>query len=143
MKRMNVVRDHLDAFAAKDWDRYRKTLLPNVVYEERATGRRAEGVDDVLETLQTWTVAFPDLRGTVKNLLAQEDMVMAEIEWVGTHDGLLKGPFGEIPATGKRGVVNAVEIFHFDGDRIREARHYFDVMTLFNQLGVPATPAAV
>lgn len=138
MSRMNVVRDHLDAFAARDWDRYRKTVLPNVIYEEQATSRRAEGVDELLKTLETWTVAFPDLRGTIKNLLTQEDMVMAEILWEGTHNGLLKGPFGEIPATGKRGVVNAVEIFHFEGDKIREARHYFDVMTVLNQIGAPA-----
>jgi steroid delta-isomerase-like uncharacterized protein len=137
-KRMRLVREHLDAFSAKDWNRYRNTVLPNVVYEERATGRKAEGVDELLRTLETWTVAFPDLKGTVKNLLVQDDMVMAEIHWEGTHNGLLKGPFGEIPATGKRGKVEAVELFRFEGDRIRELRHYFDMMTVLNQIGAPA-----
>jgi predicted ester cyclase len=67
---------------------------------------------------------------------------MAEVLWEGTHTGLLKGPFGEIPATGKRGSVNAVQIFHFEGDKIRELRHYFDLMTVLNQIGVPALAKA-
>lgn len=137
-KRMNLVREHLKAFSVKDWELYKKTLVPKVVYEERATSRHAEGVDDVLKILKTWTVAFPDLKATVKNLLVQEDMVMAEILWEGTHNGTLKGPFGEIPPTGKKGKLNSVELFHFEGDKIRELRHYFDLMTVLNQIGVTA-----
>jgi len=141
-KRMDLVREHLNLFSKKDWVNYSKTMLPKVVYEERATGRKAEGVEDTLKLIQTWTVAFPDMKATVKNLLIQDDMVMAEVLWEGTHDGLLKGPFGEIPATHKHGMLNAVEIFHFDGDKICELRHYFDLMTVLNQIGVPAPAKA-
>ena len=143
-KRMKIVREHLEAFAQKDWQRYRASMLPKVVYDERATNRRAEGVDNMLDTIQPWTIAFPDLKPTVKNLLVQEDMVMAEIVWEGTHNGLLKGPFGEIPPTGRKGTVTAVQIYHFEGDKIRELRHYFDLMTILAQLGVTLpTPAPV
>jgi steroid delta-isomerase-like uncharacterized protein len=143
-KRMKIVREHLEAFAAKDWKRYRDALAPRVVYEERATGRRAEGVDRMLDTIKPWTEGFPDLKPTIKNLLVQEDMVMAEIVWEGTHNGLLKGPFGEIAATGRKGSVSAVQVYHFEGDKIRELRHYFDLMTVLNQLGVPSqTPVSV
>lgn len=139
-KRMKLVQEHLDAFSNRDWDRYRKTLLPRIVYEEQATGLRAEGVDSTLEAVKTWTVAFPDMKGTIENLLHQDDMVMAEIRWEGTHKGMLKFPFGEFAATGKRGVVHAVELFHFEGDKIREVRHYFDAMTVLKQIGadIPA-----
>lgn len=139
-KRMKLVREHLDALSARDWNRYRSNLLPRVVYDERGTGLRAEGVDKTVEAIQGWTVAFPDLKCTIKNILHQDDMVMAEVVWEGTHEGLLKGPFGEIPATNKRGLINAVELFHFEGDKIREMRHYFDMMGVLNQIGVPATP---
>lgn len=135
-KRMKLVQKHLDAFSLRDWSRYKESLLPRVVYEEKATGLHAEGVDKTLQAIQGWTVAFPDMKCTIKNLLHQDDMVMAEILWEGTHQGLLKGPFGEVPATGKRSSINAVELFHFEGDKIREVRHYFDMMTLLNQLGV-------
>jgi len=135
-KRMNLVREHLDAFSARDWERYKKTLMPSVVYQEQGTGVRAEGLDKALQAVKTWTVAFPDMKGTITNLMHQEDMVIAEIRWEGKHDGLLKLPFGEFPASHKRGVLNAVELFHFEGDRIREVRHYFDSMSVLNQIGV-------
>jgi steroid delta-isomerase-like uncharacterized protein len=135
-KHMNMVREHLNAFSARDWELYKKSLLPRVVYEEPATGTRAEGMDNALKSVQAWTMAFPDLKGTIKNVLHQEDMVMVEIRWEGTHNGLLKGPFGEIPPTGKKGVLEAVELFHFEGDKIREMRHYFDMMTVLRQIGV-------
>ncbi len=135
-KRTKLVQQHLGALSIRDWGRYKESLLPKVIYEERATALRAEGVDKTLAAIQNWTMAFPDLKCTVKNLLHQDDMVMAEIVWEGTHQGLLKGPFGEVPATGKRSSINAVELFHFEGDKIREVRHYFDMMTLLNQLGV-------
>lgn len=141
-KRMKLVRDHLEAFNTRDWDRYVKSLVSNAVYEERATNRRTTGPNEIVSTLKTWTQAFPDLRGTVKNLLTQDDMVMAEIRWEGTHDGMLKGPFGEIPASGKTSSVDAVQVYHFEGDRIREFRHYFDLMTVLNQIGAPAMAGA-
>jgi len=133
---MDLVREHMDAFCNRDWDRYKKTMLPRIVYEEQGTGVRAEGLDRAVEAVKSWTVAFPDMKGTITKLMHQEDMVIAEIRWEGTHDGLLKLPFGEFPASHKRGVVNAVELFHFEGDRIREVRHYFDSMSVLNQIGI-------
>jgi steroid delta-isomerase-like uncharacterized protein len=138
-KKMKVVRDHLDAFASKDWTRYRQTLRPNAIYQELATNRKVEGADAYLKALETWTTAFPDLKPTIRHLYAEEDLAIAEIRWEGTHKGLLKGAFGEVPATGKRGVVDAVQVFRFDGDKIAEARHYFDLMTVLDQVGVPTT----
>ncbi len=135
---MKLVREHLEAFNTRDWDRYVKSLLANAVYEERATNRRTVGQNEIVSSLKTWTEAFPNLKGTVKNLYTQDDMVMAEIHWEGTHDGLLTGPFGEVPASGKPAAVDAVQIYHFDGDKIREFRHYFDMMTVLNQIGAPA-----
>ncbi len=139
-KLINVVKEHINAFSVRDWKRYKDTVVPRFVYEEPATRLRVEGVDPVLKALETWTVAFPDMKGTIKNLLVQDNMVMAEIVWEGTHKGLFKSPLGEIPATGKKGTLNAINLFTFEGDKIREARHYFDLMTILNQLGVPTLP---
>jgi hypothetical protein len=38
--------------------------------------------------------------------------------------------------TNKRAKVPAVVVQRFDGDKMREIRHYFDLMTLLAQLGV-------
>ena len=140
-KLINLTKEHVRLFSVKDWPKYPESMLPKVSCEEPALARKVQGVDEVLRALDVWTIAFPDLKGTVKNVIVQDDMVMAEIQWEGTHNGLLKGPFGEIPATGKRGVINAVELFQFKGEKIVELRHYFDLMTILNQIGVPALAA--
>lgn len=140
-KLINLVQEHLRLFSAKDWAKYRAMMLPTVVYEEPATNRKVKGVDEMLNAIQLWTVAFPDLKGTVKSAIVQDDMAMVEIVWEGTHLGLLRGTFGEIPPTQKKGVINAVELFQFKGDKIVELRHYFDLMSILNQIGVPALAA--
>jgi steroid delta-isomerase-like uncharacterized protein len=137
-KHIELVREHIKAFSAKKWDLYRKPLVDDCLYNEPATHRSVEGVDAVVKALEMWTLAFPDLKGTVKNVVAHEDLVVAEILWEGTHKGYLKAPFGEIPPTNKIGRLEAVEIFRFRGEKIAEMRHYFDLMTILNQIGVPA-----
>jgi steroid delta-isomerase-like uncharacterized protein len=133
----DLVRQHIDAFNARNWDLYKNMMLPEAVYEEPATACRAVGPDAIVKGLETWTVAFPDLRGTIKNLIVQNDLAVAEIRWEGTHKGLLELPFGEIPPTLKTGLLDAVEVFRMKGDKLYEVRHYFDVMTILDQVGMP------
>jgi len=63
-------------------------------------------------------------------------MVMAEVEWEGTHTGPFDGPFGTIAATNKRGRVQAVLLFTLKDGKIVENRHYFDLLTVMSQLGI-------
>ena len=70
-KLINLVKEHLRLFSAKDWVKYRAMMLPTVVYEEPATHRKVNGVDEMLNAIQLWTVAFPDLKGTVKTFLQE------------------------------------------------------------------------
>ena len=43
---------------------------------------------------------------------------------------------GTIPASGKQQQTPAAIFYAFEGDKIKESRHYFDSMTLLKQLGV-------
>jgi predicted ester cyclase len=72
----------------------------------------------------------------VTNAIASGNTVAQEITWEGTQSGPLQGPGGTIPATGKRAVVPAVQVLTFEGDKIKETRHYFDMMGMLQQLGV-------
>ena len=38
-------------------------------------------------------------------------------------------------ASGKRQVTQAAWVFDFEGDKIKESRHYFDMVTLLVQIG--------
>ena len=132
----DVLEQHLKAFAAGDWNRYKAALTDAATYEEEATGRRAQGGDAIVQAVEPWKKAFPDMQVTIKEAIGSGDALVVELEWAGTHQGTLVGPFGTIPATKKFGKLPAVQVARFDDDRIREIRHYFDLLTLLRQMGV-------
>lgn len=124
------------AFLQGDWKTYKQLLSDRPIYEEEATGRRVTGADEIINAIEPWRRAFPDLDQKVKEIIATGDALVAEVEWSGTHKGPLAGPFGTIPATNRYGKTPAVMVVRFDGERVREMRHYFDLLTLLRQIGV-------
>jgi steroid delta-isomerase-like uncharacterized protein len=130
------MRENIDAFNIGDWERVKATLTPDSVYEELGTQRRIQGADEVIKADQGWKQAFPDAKGTIRNIFASGNLVTAEVVWEGTHRGALAGPGGTIPATGKRVRVPAVLVATVQVGKIKETRHYFDMMTMLQQLGV-------
>ncbi len=75
------------------------------------------------------------------NAFASGNTVAIEVAWEGTHTGPLPGVDETISPSGKRQTTPAVMVLDFEGDRIAENRQYFDMMSLFQQLG--ATPQTV
>ncbi len=137
---VDTVHDQLKAFSEKDWDSWRRTVHPDLTYEEPATNRTLTGVDQVLEGIKLWTTAFPDLKGTITGIVSSGNQVVAEIEWDGTLTGPLAAPTGTIGPTGKHGIVKAAQVFIFDEGRVKYMRHYFDMMDILRQAG--ALPAS-
>ena len=107
----------------------------NGVYKELGTGRNLNGKAEILPALQGWRQAMPDVKGTVTNALASGDSVVLEITWEGTQTGPLEGPGGTIPPSGKRQVTPATWVFDFEGDSVKESRHYFDMLSFLEQIG--------
>jgi len=132
----------MDNLIKQDWNAFRERLADDAVYEEEATHRRIQGADEYVKAIKAWFTAFPDMKVKIKDTVVSGDAVVAELEWEGTHKAPLSGPMGTIPATGKSGKLRAVLAMRYDGDKVREARHYFDLMTLLTQLGVLPQPAA-
>ncbi len=50
------------------------------------------------------------------------------------------GPAGTIPASHKRQTTQAVLVMNFEGDKIKESRHYFDMMSLLQQIDALPEP---
>jgi len=131
----SIAREAVEAFNASDWERSKAIMTPDYVYDELATQRRIEGPDAVIEAMKGWKEAMSDVAGTVTNASASGNTVTLEVTWDGIHDGPLEGPMGTIPASGKRQVTYSAWIFNFEGEKIRESRHYFDMMSLLTQIG--------
>lgn len=141
MSTTDVAREQVEAFNAGDWDRFRATLAPGSVYDELATQRHIEGEDAILDANRGWKEAFPDAHGTVERAIADNGTVTLEITWEGTQTGPLHMPGGDIPPSSRPITVKAAQVFQFEGDKIRETHHYFDMMGLLQQVGAVRTGA--
>jgi steroid delta-isomerase-like uncharacterized protein len=124
------------AFNEKDWDAVRASITSDFIYDEVATGRRVQGVDEVIPLWQGWATAFPDARATFHSALASDSTVVLEVSWRGTHQGPLQMPQGSIPPTENRIDIRACFVVEVAGDKARLQRHYFDMATMMQQLGV-------
>jgi steroid delta-isomerase-like uncharacterized protein len=123
------------AFNEKNWDTVRASITSDFVYDEVATNRRVQGVDQVLPLWQGWATAFPDAKATFHRELLSGNTVVLEVSWRGTHKGALQTPNGPIAATGKGIDVRACTVIEVEGDKAKVQRHYFDMTTLLQQLG--------
>ncbi len=124
------------AYNEKDWNAVRMAVAPGFGYDEVGTQRKMDGVDAVIEGWRGWATAMPDSRATFENALVQGDSVILEVTWRGTHTGSLQSPKGEIRATGKTFEVRACQVFTIESGKAKSMRHYFDMLTLLQQLGV-------
>jgi steroid delta-isomerase-like uncharacterized protein len=128
----------LIAFNEKDWDAVRASITSDFVYDEVATNRKVQGVEQVIPLWQGWATAFPDAKCTFDRVLPGDSTVVLELTWNGTHKGPLPTPQGPIPATGKRIDIRACFVTEIAGDKAKMQRHYFDMATMLQQLGVGA-----
>jgi steroid delta-isomerase-like uncharacterized protein len=125
----------VDAFNIGDWEQVRAGLSADSRYDELGTQRMIEGPDKIVELFKAWKTAFPDAVGTVTSAVASGNKAALEVTWKGTHNGPLATAEGTIPASGKLQETPAAFFFTFEGDKVKESRHYFDSMTLLKQIG--------
>lgn len=81
--------------------------------------------------------AFPDVKATVEDLMADGDKVVARVSYRGTHQGAFRG----IPPTGKQIAVTGINIFRIANGKLVEHWGLTDRLAVLQQLGV-APPLA-
>jgi steroid delta-isomerase-like uncharacterized protein len=124
------------AYGNKDWAAVKGSIAGNFTYEEIATQRKADGVDQAIAIWQGWAAALPDSRATFNNAVVSGDTVVLEVTWNGTHTGPLQTPTGALAPTGRRIQLRACQVFQIAGGKAQSMRQYFDMATLMQQLGV-------
>jgi steroid delta-isomerase-like uncharacterized protein len=126
----------VEAYNDKNWHRLRSVVTPDFVYEEVATQRRLEGVDAVIACWQGWAKAFPDSRATFDEVFVSESAVVLELTWYGTHTGLLDLPGGPVTPTNRPIRLQGCQVLALRNGKAQSLRHYFDIATLLQQLGM-------
>jgi steroid delta-isomerase-like uncharacterized protein len=74
------------------------------------------GREGMLTLVQAYRTAFPDLRTTVEDIIAEGETVA--VRWSGT--GTQSGTFMGMPATGQRAKVKAISWLRFKNGRLAE-----------------------
>ncbi len=126
------------AYNDKNWERAKTSITRDFVYDEVGTRRKLRGADETIAVWQGWAQAFPDSKATFHSALVSGNTVVLEVTWKGSHKGQLQTPEGPVAATGKPIEIRACLLIEVAGDKAKSQRHYFDMATLFEQLGVKA-----
>ncbi len=124
------------AYNKKNWNAVRAAVAPRIVHDEVGTHRKTQGADKLIELWQGWARAFPDSKGTFRSALVSGNTVVLELTWRGTHTGPLQTPGGEMAPTGNKFELRACQVIEVAAGKARSMRHYFDMATLMQQLGV-------
>ncbi|MGW7265911.1 ester cyclase [Streptomyces sp. NPDC054842] len=79
--------------------------------------------------------AFPDIRVTIEETIAEGDKVVSRNTVTGTHQGEYRG----LAPTGRAVTYSEIFVFRFADGRIAEIRGVVDVLTQLRQLGALPT----
>ena len=91
-----------------------------------------EGLEAYRQFGSLYFSAFPDLRITPVDLIAEGDKVTMRYDWRGTHRGELMG----IPPTDKQVRTSGISILRVADGKIAEQWDSFDNLGMLQQLGV-------
>lgn len=94
------------------------------------------GSQNVRNHIEACRRAFPDLKFTIDDTIAERNEVV--IHWTarGTHNGDFLG----MPPTHRHATVTGTSIYRLRANHIVEEWAHWNLMTMMQQLGVPATP---
>ena len=95
-------------------------------------GQDIKGPEGFKEFVKMFRTAFPDMKATIEEQIAEGDKVANRETIRGTH----KGDFMGVAATGKQVTFSSMVFVHFQGDKEVEAWGSPDMLGLFQQLGV-------
>ena len=130
-----VVERGMKAFNAHDMEALARDSAPDI--ESTAPGDvKLKGPQAVKEYNQNFVKAFPDARIEAKNLFTAGNTVIIEGIFTGTHDGTLKTPMGDIPATHRKVKGEFVQILEVDRGLVKRDNLIYDQAQLMTQLGL-------
>lgn len=107
-------------------------VAPDYVGHDAASPEPMRGPDGVKSQAEGYRAAFPDMRLTIADEIAEGDRVVTRWTATGTHEGELFG----ISPTGKQATVMGITISRIADGRIVENWISWDTLGLLQQLGV-------
>lgn len=104
-------------------------------------GMDLRGAPALVQMLQAYRTAFPDMKHTVLHHVEAGDTIALELKVEGTHLGPMQLAAGAVPATGKKVVWESCDYIRVANGKVRSWHVYHDSLPFMAALGL-VPPAA-
>jgi steroid delta-isomerase-like uncharacterized protein len=128
------------AFNAHDIDAFAEVLADDVVFTASG-GMRGDGKAACTAFFGSWFAAFPDARVEVHGVHFIDDVAVEEGTFTGTHNGVLSGPSGDVPPTGRFVKADYIQVLRFRDGKHVSFNLMYDRLTMLEQLGLAPVSA--
>lgn len=118
------MREYIEA-----WNDHDSDAIVDFLTEEYL---RDGGEERLRASAETWFEAIPNLTNDVRELVAEDDLVLGRMVVTGTHSGTYEG----IPPTGNEISISDHFSARFDGPKIAEYHGTVDLISFAQQLGL-------
>ena len=119
------------------WNKRRLELVDEIIspshalHDPNVTGS-AIGPEAYKRQVTRFVTAFPDLRFTIEDAVAENEKLVVAWTISGTHQGAFMG----IPATNKKVSVEGITINHIVNGKIMDSYISYDALGMIQQMGL-------
>jgi ketosteroid isomerase-like protein len=132
-----------DAFSRNDIDTVIELADDDFELFDVPTGETFRGKEGARQNAEWWFRAFPDVEVKLTNVIVAGEWEVAEGFGRGEHTGTITMPDGsEIPPTGRSVELRFCSVARIRDGKVVEARDYYDVASMMQQLGLMPETAA-
>jgi steroid delta-isomerase-like uncharacterized protein len=127
----HIARQFIAAFAAADTRTLERIVAAHMIDHNLPPGQK-QGRPGLLDAVEMFRTAFPDLKVTIESLIADEERVSVTGKISGTNQGSLMGA----PPTGKTASFAYMDMYAIANGQIAEVWHVEDLAGMMRQLGL-------
>jgi len=113
----------------EQYDSFSEFLNENIFLNFRGT-RQITNLVELKQLVTFWRTAFPDLTFEILDIIAETDLVAANLVFTGTHTGEWQG----IPPSGQKIRVEEMMFFRFENGKIVEMWEVYDEAAMLDQI---------
>lgn len=106
-------------------------ISPNVIFYAPTSPEPMHGLQGYMAVLNMMRGAMPDVHWKAEELISEENKVMVRFIMTGTQNN----PFMNMPATGKKICVTAINIYEIEDGKIIREHGLPDLFSMLIQLG--------
>ena len=125
-----------DAWGSGDFETLKELIAPDYAFYYPSNSSNPVSGEDLIPMGKMIREAFPDVSFSMEEIYAVGDRVIFRFIQRGTHEGEYMG----IPATGNKYENSGVLITRFENGKVVEQREDFDMLGLYQQLGMELKP---